>query len=138
MPNICSVLRNAFFGHNEDLVFEALPGLPREAFGAARASLLVPFAERHGIVPEGELSVPDGAYGMRLRIGNGAKPHEGPWMDQVEPLPTSRGPELKADIVATCMIIGNRYGCCWFAGWLTESVADPGNLEALHDALVQA
>lgn len=122
MANVCKLLRDAFFGHNKEAVFAAFPELSKDAFGAAKAELLIPFAQQYGIVPEGELRAPEGAYGMRLRIGKEDEPFQGPWMDHVEPLPASSGTCMKAAIVATCIIIGNRYGCCWFAGWLTESV----------------
>lgn len=123
MRGACKLLRDAFFGHNRETVYAAVPDLPEGAFGAARIALLVPLAVRFRIVPEGDLIPPLNATGIHLRISNGDTPREGAWMDHIEPLP---GPlslgdhSYKEHIVADCMIVGNRYGSCWFVGWISD------------------
>lgn len=116
----CKVLRDAFFGHNREAVFAAIPDLPQEAFGACRTASLVPFAERAGLVPQGELVAPEGTGFVRYGIGGGVLPHDGPWMEHSEVLPETVAlgeATLKEHILGTIIVTGNRYGCCWFIGW---------------------
>lgn len=116
-PITCSVLRNAFLGVKAEEVYAAIPDLPREAFGAAKVQLLIPYAERAGIIPEGEMLIPPKAGYIRYGISPNDIPYEGKWMEHVEPIPPVLTEGIKVQVLATCIIKGNRYGCCWFIGW---------------------
>jgi hypothetical protein len=124
MPNICKALRDAFFGQHREAVLAAVPDLPPEAFGAHDANLLMPFAERAGLIPEGEVRPPPGSTHLKFRIGNGERPGQGYSMDRLDPIPTPIDlgrRTLKQDVLATCLILGARYGCCWFAGFHNDA-----------------
>lgn len=112
----CKILRDAFFGHNRESVFAALPDLPKEAFGACRTALLIPFAERAGFIPTGEIEIPKGVSMTLFGIGKSMIPNEGQWMEETETIPdlATVGCSIKEHLVGKCIIAGNRYGCCWF------------------------
>lgn len=113
----CRILRDAFFGDNREKVFKALPDLPESAFGATKCADLVPFAERLGLVPEGELVAPAGATHIVYNVGMLDLPWDGSFTEEIEPIPQGLelgGWSIKEHIVAKCVMTGARYGCCWF------------------------
>lgn len=119
--NPCRILRDAFFGENKKGVFSAIPDLPSQAFGAGRCKLLIPFAERFGLIPEGVMDVPDGATHYLINISNDPLPKSGAYTTESMPIPsgvTLGDWTLKEEILSKCLIAGSRYGSCWFAGFL--------------------
>lgn len=117
--NVCQVLRDAFFGQNREAVFQAIPDLPIEAFGSCRALLLVPYAEKFGLIPEGDLSLPNGAQRVRFGVSKEDRPGIGAWMEHTTSV-REIYPEcsLKESLVGDCLVIGRRYGCCWFMNFI--------------------
>jgi len=113
----CKLLRDAFFGEGRDAVFQAIPDLPAEAFGAKRPALLMPFAERLGLVPEGDLVVPEWATQIVYAAGEGVLPWDCRYTETQEALPTAAELgewTIKEHVMTNCLIKGARYGVCWF------------------------
>lgn len=114
----CKVLRNAFFGEDLEAVIAAIPELRTGASGWYGLEKLLPIGEQLGLVPFGDLTAPAGTMLVRFGIGHGDHPWEGRWMEHTVPLAYFAGyKSLKEAILAECLVLGNRYGCCWFRGF---------------------
>lgn len=117
--NVCRVLRDAFFGHNREAVFQAIPDLPEDSFGSCRTLQLIPYAEKFGLIPEGDLVMPTNAHHIRFGVSKEDRPGIGAWMEHPASVKQIYGEyTLKESLVGDCLIIGNRYGCCWFMNFI--------------------